>query len=257
MDTKTVKRVGLAAAYKGAEVLKSRFGRLNRIEKKGVIDLVTEADLESEKTIIHTIRSAFPEHGILAEESGRVGGDPDAYWIIDPLDGTTNFAHGLDLFCISIAFVCCGEVTCGIVLAPRTGELFTATTGDGAHCNGSPIAVSRIRKVEDALLVTGFPYNVKDIVPEVMARFTRCVGTAQGVRRLGSAALDLCYVASGRFDAFWEQNLKPWDTAAGWLIVREAGGAVTTFADALFAPEKNEILATNGHTHQEMLRLLN
>jgi len=256
MDLERVKRVGIAAAYKGADLLCSRFGRTGRISKKGVIDLVTEADIESEKIIIKTIRSAFPDHGILAEESGQNAGKPDRYWIIDPLDGTTNFAHRLGLFCIAIAFVCDDEIACGIVLSPLTGELFTAVAGQGAQLNGSAIRVSDIRTVEESLLVTGFPYNIREILPDVMMRFSNCVGAAQGVRRLGTAALDLCYVACGRFEAFWEQNLKPWDTAAGWLIATEAGGMGTDFSNEPFTLEKKEILITNGKIHQEMLKLL-
>jgi len=256
MDLEQVRRIGIAAAYKGAKILNAKFGRITQIRKKGVIDLVTEADIESEKAIIETIRNAFPDHGILAEESGMTEGDPGQYWIIDPLDGTTNFAHGVGLFCISIAFATADGVVCGIILNPISGELFTAMKGQGAALNGSPIKVSGIRSLEESLLVTGFPYNVRDMLQSVLPRVSRCLTASQGLRRLGSAALDLCYVACGRFEAFWEENLKPWDTAAGLLIAGEAGAVSTDFSNQPFTLEKKELLTSNGKIHQEMLNLL-
>ncbi len=256
MDLEKVKRIAIAAAYKAGDALCARYGRLEHIAKKGVIDLVTEADLASEKIIIETIRSAFPDHGILAEESGLSTGSTDRYWIIDPLDGTTNYAHNLGLFSVVIAFVCDDDIACGVVLSPMTGELFTACIGQGAERNGSPIRVSTVGTVEESLLVTGFPYNIRDILPEIMTRFSNCLGVAQGVRRLGSAALDLSYVACGRFDAFWEQNLMPWDLAAGWLIAKEAGATITDYSGRPFELEKKKILVSNGNIHQEMIKLL-
>ena len=250
------KRVGIAAAYKAAEVLRMKLGRLKRVDKKGANDLVTEADAESEKAIIATIRSAFPRHGILAEESGADIGSTGCCWIIDPLDGTTNFAHGLGLFSISIAFRIDQELVFGIVLSPMTGELFMATRGRGAFLNGRPIRVSDVKTVSESLLVTGFPYDLENVFVPMMKRFTSCLKVAQGIRRLGSAALDLCYVASGRFEAFWEQNLKPWDTAAGVLIAGEAGSVITDFSNKAFTVDHKEILASNGNIHQEMLALL-
>jgi len=250
------KRIGVAAAYKAAEVLRLKLGRLKRIDKKGANDLVTEADAESEKAIIATIRSAFPHHGILAEESGSDGGSDDCCWIIDPLDGTTNFAHELGLFSISIAYRVDRELVLGIVLSPMTDELFMAVKGRGAFLNGRPIRVSDVKTVSESLLVTGFPYDLEKVFDPMMKRFANCLRTAQGVRRLGSAALDLCYVASGRFEAFWEQNLKPWDTAAGVVIAGEAGSIITDFSGKEFTPDKMEVLASNGNIHQEMLSLL-
>jgi myo-inositol-1(or 4)-monophosphatase len=251
-----VQRVGIAAAYKGAEVLESFFGRISRIDKKGAIDLVTEADTGAEKRIIQTIRNTFPDHSILAEESGLTGKRSDCRWIVDPLDGTTNFAHRLDVFANSIAFAIDGEIALGIVLIPAAGELFAATRGRGATLNGRPIRVSSISEVGESLLVTGFPYNFKELLEPIMARFTRCLSAAQGVRRLGSAAIDLCYLACGRFEAFWEEHLAPWDTAAGFLIAKEAGATVTDFGDQPFTVDKQEILATNGLIHKEMLDIL-
>lgn len=260
MDLELVKRTGVGAAYKGAEVLMAKFGNLSRIDKKGAIDLVTEADTASEERIIETLRSRFPDHAVLAEESGSRSGagdnGSDPQWIIDPLDGTTNFAHGLALFCTSIAFAVDGEVRVGVILNPVSGELFTAVKGEGAALNGHPIRVSETAAVSESLLVTGFPYNFKTIFQDVMARFGNCLKAGRGIRRLGSAALDLCFVACGRFEGFWEQNLHPWDTAAGFLMVEEAGGAVTDFGGTPFAIEGKEILATNGKIHDEMLSLL-
>ncbi len=256
MDLEAIKRVAVAAAYRGAEVLKSYFGRIADVKKKSAIDLVTEADTAAEDIIIKTIRSGFSDHTFLAEESGLIKGSADNLWIIDPLDGTTNFTHQLGIFGISIAFALNGEVTVGIVLNPISGELFTATCEKGAFLNGKPIKVSSVESVSESLLVTGFPYNLKDFFNPIMIRYRNCLKASQGVRRLGSAALDLCFVACGRFEAFWEQNLNPWDTAAGWLVVKEAGGVITDFSNNPFTIDQKEILATNGLIHNKMLSLL-
>jgi len=256
MDLKHAKRIGIAAAYKGQSVLLSHYGRVFKVNKKGAIDLITEADTGSEKRIIATIEKAFPDHTILSEESGLNKGKADHKWIVDPLDGTTNFAHQLGLFSISIAFSLSGDTVIGVVLSPVTGELFTAVKGKGAKLNGRPIKVSNSQPVSESLLVTGFPYDLIDCFNPLMTRFSKCLKASQGVRRLGSAAMDLCFIACGRFDGFWEQNLKPWDTAAGELIAREAGAIITDFSNKPFDIYKNEILATNGKIHKEMLSLL-
>lgn len=256
MDIDNFKNIGLAATYEGAKILRKYFGKLTGIKKKGAIDLVTEADLESEKAIIGIIQKAFPKHSVLAEETGLKQGNVENQWIIDPLDGTTNFAHELGIFAVSIAFSCMGEIRLGFVLNPISGELFTAEKGKGAKLNGFPISVSNTQKVSESLLVTGFPYNHPEIIDAIMFRFTQCTKFAQGIRRLGSAALDLCYVACGRFDGFWEQNLKPWDTAAGTLIGREAGANVTDFMGNPYDIYQKEILATNNKIHQEMTGIL-
>lgn len=256
MDLEAIKRVALAAAYRGAGVLKSHFGRITNVQKKSAIDLVTEADTAAEAIIIETIQAQFSDHRILAEESGLSKGSADNMWIIDPLDGTTNFAHQLAIFGISIAFALRGEIAVGVVLNPMSGELFTATSGKGAFLNGKPIKVSTTRRVSDSLLVTGFPYDLRDFFNPIMLRYRNCLKASRGVRRLGSAALDLCFVACGRFEAFWEQNLKPWDIAAGWLLVKEAGGVVTDYSNNPLTIDKKEILATNGLIHAEMLSLL-
>jgi myo-inositol-1(or 4)-monophosphatase len=255
MDLKSVKRVGIAAAYQGAEILRANFGKKCKVQKKGAKDLVTESDTESERLIIETIRKVFPSHGILAEESGSYNNGAECIWIIDPLDGTTNFAHNLGLFAVSIAFSIKGDIAAGVVLNPITGELFTAVKGEGAELNGIPIHVSETTSLSESLLVTGFPYNVNDMKP-LQARFFNCLKASQGIRRLGSAALDLCYVASGRFEGFWEENLKPWDTAGGLIIAKEAGAIVTDFSGNQFDVNKKEILATNGLIHQEMIKSL-
>lgn len=256
MDLDRIKRVGIAAAYKGAEVLRSKFGNISQARKKGVIDLVTEADTFSEECILQVIRTAFPEHSILAEESGQDARDASLVWIVDPLDGTTNFAHQIGWYAISIAFAVDGEVLVGIVLNPVTGELFSATVDDGATCNNHSIRVSSVSNFSDCLLVTGFPYNIRENLEPIVTRFTRCLSAAQGIRRLGSAALDLCYVACGRFEGFWEEYLQPWDTAAGVLIAREAGAHVSDFSGRPHTLAGRETLATNGRIHEEMLKLL-
>jgi myo-inositol-1(or 4)-monophosphatase len=256
MDFEPHKQVAVAAAEKGARVLQSHFGNILRIRKKVAQEIVTEADTESEKEILAVIRSNFPEHGILSEECGLTTGSSEYRWIIDPLDGTVNFAHQVSIFCISIALSFKDTVVLGIVFNPLSRELFSAMSGQGAQLNGLPIQVSSIASVTESLLVTGFPYNVNEIFDPIITRYGNCLKTAQGIRRLGSAALDLCYVACGRFEGFWEQNLKPWDTAAGALIAAEAGGLVSTFSHQPYTVDQMEILATNGHIHQEMIELL-
>ena len=257
MDMDRITQVAIRAAYAAGDVLKQHFGHLDAVTKKGAIDLVTAADLESERTIIEVIRSVFSDHAILAEESGLLEGRPEMSWIIDPLDGTTNFAHNLPIFSISIAFTHHQQSQVGIVLNPISGELFTAAAGQGAQLNHRPIQVSSTPTMEECLLVTGFPYNLHHTISELMQRFEGILRDSQGVRRLGSAALDLCYVACGRFDGFWEENLKPWDTAAGALIAQEAGGKLTDFTDNPFNIDGNQILATNGLIHPKMIALLN
>jgi myo-inositol-1(or 4)-monophosphatase len=256
MDMDKIKHVGLAAAFESGRILLSKFGNISSIEKKGRIDLVTDADTASEKAVIDIIHSSFPDHTILAEEEGFLKGDDRYRWIIDPLDGTTNFAHGLPIFSTSIAFAENGVIKFGVVNNPVMGELFTAVEGGGSYFNGKKISVSGKKTLTDCLLVTGFPYNYKETMDAIMTRFGRCLDATQGVRRLGSAAIDLCYVACGRFDGYWEQNLKPWDTAAGQLIAREAGATVTDFSNTPFDIGMQEILATNSFIHGDMLSLL-
>jgi myo-inositol-1(or 4)-monophosphatase len=257
MDIEEAKRVGIEAIYNGARVLRNHFGRISQIDQKGVFDLVTEADTESEKQIMETIRKEFPDHAILAEESGVNKGTAEYQWLIDPLDGTTNYVHQLPFFTIAIALAVRGNIELGLILNPMDGELYAAIAGKGATLNGKSIKVSSTASVSDSLLVTGFPYDFNEIVEPAMKRFSVCQQASQGVRRLGSAALDMCYLASGRFDGFWEQNLKPWDKAAGAVVAAEAGAVITNFSNQPFSINQKEILITNGRIHQEMLSLLN
>ncbi len=257
MDMNLIKQTGIKAAFESGKVLKSYFGNISDIRKKGPVDLVTEADTASEKIIIGIIREAFPEHSILAEESGLDQCDVDHQWIIDPLDGTVNFAHQVPVFSISIAYAFKETTIMGIVFNPVTGELFSAIAGEGAFLNNHPIQVSDTRVMQESLLATGFPYDLLSIFDTITDRLENCLRAAQGIRRLGSAAVDICALACGRFDGFWEQNLHPWDTAAAVLIASEAGAVVTDFANNPFTIDKKEILATNGNIHAEMLSLLN
>jgi myo-inositol-1(or 4)-monophosphatase len=256
MDMEHAKRVGIEAIYSGARVIRNHFGRISQINQKGDFELVTEADTESEKQIVETIRKAFPHHAILAEESGANQGVAEYQWLIDPLDGTTNYVHRLPIFTISIALAVREKIVLGLVLNPMDGELYSAIAGKGAALNGKPIRVSSTESVRESLLVTGFPYDFSEIAKPAMRRFSICQQASQGVRRLGSAALDICYLACGRFDGFWEQNLKPWDKAAGVIIAAEAGAVVTDFSNQPFSINQKEILVTNGKIHPEMLDLL-
>jgi myo-inositol-1(or 4)-monophosphatase len=256
INLNTIYQVAIASAYHAGQVLNRYYGQLNHVEKKGAIDLVTEADLESEKAVKTIIQNHFPEHGIIAEESGIKTSQTPYEWIIDPLDGTTNYAHQIPIFAVSIAFVVNKQPVVGVVLNPVAEDLFTSIKGMGARYNGQSIRVSQTKELSESTLVTGFPYNLREIIDSLMLRFSKCLQSAQAVRRLGAAALDLCYVASGRFEGFWEQNLKPWDTAAGMLIAQEAGAHITNFSNVLYHYEMPEILATNGFIHQELLRCL-
>jgi len=232
--------------------------REKRVELKGFANLVTIADKESEALIIGRIRDRYPNHAILAEESGASGSSDAAQgkWIIDPLDGTTNFAHQYPFFCVSIGFERDGEIQCGAVYDPWRDELFTAERGHGAFMNGHPLTVSDADMLRSALIMTGFPYGFREKIKTVVSQFEAFLRESQAVRRGGSAALDLCYIAVGRVDGFWELDLHPWDTAAGIVILEEAGGRVTDFAGNPFSIYGSEILASNGQIHQEMVKVL-
>ena len=228
-----------------------------RIDKKGTRDLVTEIDLACERMCRTVIGERFPGHDVLAEEQGGHDGPPaSCRWVFDPLDGTTNFVHGLPVFCASLALEVEGEAVAAAIFDPSRAELFTAERGAGAYLNGRALRVSETSRLIDALLVTGFPYDLQRDRRELMALFDAFLAQAQAVRRLGSAALDLCYVAAGRFDGFWERRLWPWDVAAGGLILREAGGRVSMMDGGPYHSAVGQILATNGPIHDPMLAVI-
>ncbi|NLI75080.1 MAG: inositol monophosphatase [Candidatus Riflebacteria bacterium] len=243
-------------ARQAGDLLKSRFATAMQIDHKGTTDLVTEMDLASERLIRDELARAFPGDLQFGEEAGGADFRRGRVWVFDPLDGTTNFAHGLPIFSVSIALCEDGRPRAGAVHQPMTGETFTARAGGGAFRNGEPIRVSAQTDLQQALVVTGFPYVPGPVIEEMMARLRRLILATQGVRRLGSAAMDLCYVAMGRFDAFWETSLKPWDVAAGALLVEEAGGRVTDFAGSPMPIDRGQILASNGHLHTAVQALL-
>jgi myo-inositol-1(or 4)-monophosphatase len=226
-----------------------------RIDKKGEIDLVTEVDLECERMCRAVLAERFPDHDVLAEELGatRSAKTPSRdRWVFDPLDGTTNYAHGLPIFCSSLALEIDGRAEVGAIYDPTRRELFTAERGQGARVNGTPLQVSSTVDLIDALLVTGFPYDVHKRTGDLVGLFGEFLARARAVRRLGSAALDLCYVAAGRLDGFWEQHLQPWDVSAGALIVEEAGGRITGMDGTAFNPAGGHLVASNGHLHDQM-----
>lgn len=250
----------LEVAWKGAsaagQIIQESWQKPKSIEYKGAIDLVTSVDRESERLIVATIQHYFPDHSILAEEETLFhGADQECRWIVDPLDGTTNFAHGYPQFCISIAFENRGIVTMGLVYDPVRQECFKAVRDGGASLNGATIHASPLAQLDGALLGTGFPYDRRDFADLYLSYFKAFMVRSQGVRRGGSAALDLCYVASGRFDGFWEMKLKPWDVAAGALIVTEAGGVLSDFSGNAFSIYGQETLASNALIHREMVEI--
>ncbi len=248
----------LDAAKAGAAEIVRYFNSDFKIStKEGVNNLVTEADHASEKAIIQVIKSAYPDHFILSEETGAIPQQSPYKWIIDPIDGTVNFAHGIPLNCVSIAVEKDGEIILGVVYNPHFNELFFAEKGKGATLNGKPIRVSKQHETIHACLVTGFPYTYINQPNGPLEIFQRFIRKGVPVRRLGSAAIDLCWVAAGRFDGFYEHKLEAWDSAAGFLMVTEAGGRVTNHQGEPFSVYKHPILATNGLIHDEMVEVIN
>ena len=245
-----------AAAREAGGLLRENVDKRGEIMFKGTVDLVTHIDRKSQEMIFRRLSAAFPGHGFLAEEGLSLPGTSDCRWIIDPIDGTTNFAHTFPVFCVSIALEQKGVVAVGVIYDPMRDELFEAVRGRGAFLNGARVRVSEIPELGKALLATGFPYDVRTSSFNNVREFNAFIVRAQAIRRCGSAALDLCYVACGRFDGFWELKLKPWDVAAGALIVEEAGGRVSDFEGRTFDPFNQRALASNGRIHEEMRKVL-
>ncbi len=239
-------------------ILLEGYGRVHAPEKKGRIDLVTEYDRRSEALLLSRIRERFPAHAVVAEESGLHAGAEahNVRWYCDPLDGTTNFAHNYPFFAVSIGVETDGEMAAGAIFDPVRGEMFAAAAGHGASLDGRPIRVSGIAALEDALLVTGFPYTLRERPEQHLPLFQDFLLRAQGVRRDGSAALNLGYLAMGRFDGMWEGDLSPWDVAAGSLIVREAGGVVTGYSGGPFQLDGRRIVAANPSLHAQLLEVV-
>jgi myo-inositol-1(or 4)-monophosphatase len=252
-----LKNTLLRAIHAGADVLKHYFeGTFEVRSKSSLNDLVTEVDKKAEDAIIDIIKSEFPEHFILSEEVGEMSTASNYKWIIDPIDGTVNFAHGIPICCVSIGLEKDGIMICGAVFNPFMNELFFAERGKGAFLNNRPLKVSTNPNMESACLVTGFPYRWIDVGADPISVFERFIRLGLPVRRLGSAAIDLCWVAAGRFDGFWEYNLNPWDIAAGYLIIEEAGGRISNFNGDAYNIYDKQTLATNGRIHEQMLEII-
>ncbi|MFN4248200.1 MAG: inositol monophosphatase family protein [Flavipsychrobacter sp.] len=252
-----LKEVLYEATREAGKIISDYFqGSFTVDNKEGINNLVTEVDKHSEKRIIEIIRKHYPTHSIISEEVGEMIQDSPYQWIIDPIDGTVNFAHGIPLCCVSIGLKHNEDLILGAVYNPMMNELFFAEKGKGAFLNDKPISVSTKSDFRKACLVTGFPYKWPDSKEHPIRVFERFIMEGLPVRRLGSAAIDLCWVACGRFDGFWEYNLSSWDVAAGYLIVQEAGGRITNFEGDAYSVFDKETLATNGHIHEEMLRLI-
>lgn len=249
--------IAIATARSAGDLLMSYYEQNVRVSFKGEVNLVTEADEASEEHIIGRIREHFPEDGFLGEEGGKRGatGNVAARWVIDPLDGTTNFAHGYPIFGVSIALDLNEVTEVGVVYMPLLGQLFAGRRGAGATVNGEPLSVSATDDLIRSLVATGFLYNLSERGRNLRP-WASFVHATQGVRRDGAATFDLCCVAAGRLDGFWEEGLSPWDTAAGALMVREAGGRITTYDGKPYSPDKPSCLASNGHIHDAMLGLL-
>jgi myo-inositol-1(or 4)-monophosphatase len=243
-------------ARQAGEILRQSFGKQLQVDYKSAIDLVSDADHRSEQFLLGYIHQNYPTHRIMAEESGEHSGNADHAWFIDPLDGTVNYVHGIPIYAVSIAYAQDGELYLGVVYDPTRDECFSAERGKGAWLNDQPIRPSLASDLGRALLVTGFPYDIRTTPENNLENYAHFALHSQGVRRLGSAALDLCYVACGRFDGFWEMELKPWDLAAGAVIARQAGARVTDAAGEDFSSPPPSILAANPHIHPLMLREL-
>jgi myo-inositol-1(or 4)-monophosphatase len=246
----------IRVAKEAGALLRDRLNTNFQISHKGEINLVTEVDFASEALIRERIATQFPRHQVLAEEGGLAESRSEYRWVVDPLDGTTNYAHGYPIFCVSIGLEYQGEAIVGVVYDPMRDELFSAERGSGAWLNNRKIQVSSTGQLLKSLLSTGFPYDIKSSNLTNLDHWTNFAMNAQALRRDGAAALDLCYVGCGRFDGFWELNLSPWDMVAGGLIVSEAGGRVSDFSGGRFSPYKPEIIASNGLIHEPMIEVI-
>jgi len=256
LDLRRAREVGIQAARSAGGLLRRRVDSIREVRHKSAVDIVTDVDLESEQEVCATLQAAFPSHTILGEEGGVRGGTDTRFrWIVDPLDGTTNYAHGFPFFCVSIGLEVEGRLMLGVAYAPTLDELYVAEAGRGAVVNDRPIQVSGTTELSQGLLATGFPYDRAQF-PRALKSFEVMSMHSQAVRRAGSAVLDLCYVACGRLDGYWEHLVKPWDIAAGALIVLEAGGAVTATDGSAFKVEGGQVLASNGLLHASMTSTL-
>jgi myo-inositol-1(or 4)-monophosphatase len=248
--------VAVRACRAAGRIQRAAFGGVQRVEHKGEIDLVTAIDRASEKAILAVIGRAFPGHGVLAEESDRRTGDGEHLWVVDPLDGTTNYSRGFPYFCVSVALARAGQVIVAAVYQPLLQELFTAVRGRGAFLNGRQLRVSGQARLDQAFLATGFPYDIRSGRRTNIDHFTNFATRCLAIRRAGAAALDLAYVAAGRFDGFWELKLRPWDIAAASLLIEEAGGRITGLTGRPWRLPVRDIVASNGPVHREMLAVL-
>ena len=248
--------VACRLAEAAGEVLLEHFGRITDVTHKGAVDLQTAADRDAEAIVLEGLSQAFPEDAILAEESGPQGSSAAPWcWIVDPLDGTTNFVHGLDHFAVSVGLSWQGELVGGVVHAPRRAATYRASRGGGAWCGGRRLSVSRVVELSDALLATGFPYDRRETAAALLVPVRRAMETAQGLRRAGAASLDFVDVARGALDGYWEPRLKPWDMAAGAVLVREAGGTVSAYAGRPFDVEGDTVVVSNGALHGAVVEI--
>ena len=248
--------VASQAVLAAGALQKERYGQDVAVEHKGEIDLVTEVDRACERVILELLRSRFPDHDVVTEETDLARRGSRFVWYVDPLDGTTNFAHGYPFFCASVALTRDGELLAGAIFDPIKQELFSTERGAGAHLNGRRLEVSSASELLNSMLVTGFPYDLRSDVQNKLRLFNRFIGEARAIRRDGAAALDLCYLAAGRIDGFWEENLHLWDILAGTLLIQEAGGRVTRFDGAPLGLRADEVLATNGRLHEPMMAII-
>lgn len=256
LQVQLARQGAIQIATETGHLLRDAFRQPLKVRAKTGIELVTEVDLAAETLIRRRLRERFPADAILGEEEGGAPAGSGRTWVVDPLDGTTNFIHGVPIFSVSIALCVDGSPVAGAVCQPVLGQVFSAGLAAGADCNGVPLAVSPRHRLEDALAVTGFPYDLGPRFDSVIERFRRMLAATRGMRRFGSAAMDLCYVAAGYVDLFWEVGLRPWDVAAGMLLVTEAGGMVTRYDGSPMGLASGELLATNGHLHAAASALL-